>query len=196
MQASPALGPYSLFVTIVTATAAAGYALMNLCRLRPPDLASRPAGVIAVTALVAWGALVVLPAVPWAPLVLGPLLWLSWVALRRLARVQIPHPTSVALPGSAAGESTSEGEPESVLGFDPGVPLRRLTPLVAVPISAIGTYAVLAVLAPTSTGTGPFSVGFVGAVAALSAVGTGVLSWALWQAVSAPEPARSHRQRG
>jgi hypothetical protein len=166
--AVPDLGSYALFVSIVCAAAGAGYVVMHACAPRGRDLTSRAGLAVVVVLLAAWGVLVVVVAIPWAPLLLGALLVLVLASLRRL------------------GPDARDGAP---LGFEPGVPLRRAAPLVLVPLLAVATYAALVPLAPAEPGAGALYVLIVATIGALSAAGTVALVWALWRAWRRPSRA-------
>jgi hypothetical protein len=170
LAAAPQLGSYVVFVAIVTGATAAGYGLMSAFSLRPDDLRSRTMTIATLVLLGVWGLLVVVLPLPWAPLVLAPLLLLAWASMRRLDT----HASNEPPP-----EVASATPP---LGFDPGVPWRQLGPFAALPATAVATYAVLAPFAPASTGSGPFYVVFVAVVGALSVAGAVALAWALWHA--------------
>lgn len=117
---------------VVAGALALGYLLQ--ARVRPGAAALRPGRVAVAIGVVilAWAGLSVLPAVPFAPLILGPLLWLAWRGLARTAST--PEP----------------GADEALAAIVPGVPVRRLGALALVPLLApLGT-----VLAD-ATGTAP-----------------------------------------
>ncbi len=195
VAATPEPASYALFVVVVSAAAAAGYALLHAARLRPGDLRSRRAAAVALLMLGAWGVLVVVLALPWAPLLLGALVWLVWQSLRRLdggaptsevvgadgepvaPEVGVGNEAGAGTGAAADGDGTA-----AVLGFDPGVPWRRLGPFAALPLAAIATYAALSRAAPDTTGSGPFYVGFAGTVGLLTVAGSAALGWALWSA--------------
>lgn len=162
LAATPDVTAYAAFVGIVTLAAAAGYAVMHACAPRGGDLTGR-GGLAAVLLLLgAWGAAVVLVAIPWAPALLGLLIALVLLSLPRLPRVPV--------------------EEAAPLGWHPGIPLRRSAPLVLVPVSAVTTYAVLSPLAPGAPGEGPFYWLIVSIIGVLSVLGTAALGWALWRA--------------
>jgi len=154
----PGLASYAAFVVLVTAIAALGYYLLHRLPLAPTDLRSRPAAIASVAVLGVWGALMVLPAIPWAPLVLGPLVALAWFSLRRLSSQQ-PQVQEPAY----------------------GVPARRLAPLALIPATAIALYAALAPLDAGVRGEGPFFLTLLVLVLGLSALGAVALGWAQWR---------------
>ncbi len=160
----PGLASYAVFVAIVSAAAILGYLLADRVPLRDGDLRSRWGAIVSVAVLAVWGAVMVLPSLPWAPLVLGPLLALAWFSLRRLSRHEPP-----------AGRTAIAAE------WPAGVPLRRLGPLALVPVTAVALYAVLVPLDPGVRGEGPFFLVLLGAVIVLTLVGTVALLWSLWR---------------
>jgi hypothetical protein len=160
---------YAVFVVVATAVLALGYGMQDACRPGPRDLRSRWAPRVVVGLLLLWAVPVVIVPVPWAPVVLGALLALAWTTLRRLS-------------GAAAlGE-------RDLLGWEPGVPWRRLPPLALVPAVAVLTYVTASPLSGRQTGTGVVYDGFLAAVVLLSVGGSGLLVWSLWRAWG---PARS-----
>lgn len=158
------LASYALFALVVSAAAAVGYLVLDRVPLREPDLRSRWGAAATVAALALWGGLMVLPSIPWAPLVLGPLVALAWFSLRRLSRDE-PAPGRTAIP----------------VDWPVGVPLRRLGPLVLVPVSAVALYALLGPLDAGVRGEGPFFLVLLGFVLLLTLVGAVALLWGLWR---------------
>lgn len=156
------LASYALFALVVSAVAAIGYVLLDRVPLGPADLRSRWAGIASIAVLAVWGGLLVIPAIPWAPLVLGPLLALVWFSLRRL---------STRDPGRVAVRRE----------LPMGVPARRIAPLALVPGVAIALYAALVPLDPGVRGEGPFFLTLLLIVIALSACGAVALAWAQWR---------------
>jgi hypothetical protein len=180
VAATPAVAAYAVFVAIVAGASGLGYGLMGARGLQTGDLTSRWMTRLVVLALAVWGVLVVVLALPWAPLLLGVLLWLVTASRRRLddaARRSTSDP--VGAPHHAGGWASSP-DVTAPLGFEPGVPWRRLGAFTALPVAAVATYAGLTPAAPTSTGSGAFYVGFIAAVAVLSVLGAASLAWALW----------------
>lgn len=163
----PAPASFALFVVVVTAAAAIGYAVLDRVPLRPGELRSRPAAVASIVVLAAWAGVLVLPSIPWAPLVLAPLVALAWFSLRRLgAREPAPAPPSY------------------------GVPARRLAPLALVPAVATALYTGVAPFDPDLRGEGPFFLVLLAGVVGLSVLGAAALVWALWRAW---RPSRAER---
>lgn len=160
--AAPDLAAYALFVVVVCAAAGAGYVVMHACAPRGRDLTTRAGLVVVLGLLGVWGALVVVAAIPWAPLLLGALVALVVLSLRRLGPTES---ASLSLP----------------LGFEPGIPWRRIAPTALVPVLAVATYAALVPFATTEPGTGPFYVLIVAMIAVLSLAGTVALVWSLWR---------------
>jgi hypothetical protein len=160
--AVPDLPAYAVFVAVVCAAAALGYVVMRACAPRGNDLTSRTGLIVVVALLAVWGALVVVAAIPWAPAVLALLMSVALLSLRRLGPAERP-------------------DTDPVLGFEPGIPARRLAPFALVPVLAVATYAVLSPLAPAGPGGGPFYWLFVGIVGVLSLLGAVALVWALWR---------------
>lgn len=164
---TPDLGSYAVFALVVSAAAAVGYVLVDRVPPLGGDLRSRWGAIATVAALALWGGLTVIPALPWAPLVLAPLVALAWFSLRRLSTQEPPT-------GRAAAPVT--------VALPVGVPARRLAPLALVPASAIGLYALLAPLDAGVRGEGPFFLVLLVAVVVLSLAGAAALIWALWRA--------------
>jgi hypothetical protein len=158
----PGLASYAVFALVVSAAAALGYYLIDRLPLGPTDLRSRWGAIASIAVLAVWGGLLVVPAIPWAPLVLGPLLALAWFSLRRL---------STRAPGRVAVRRE----------LPIGVPARRLAPLALVPGSAIALYAALVPLDPGIRGEGPFFLVLLLIVIVLSALGAVALGWAQWR---------------
>jgi hypothetical protein len=155
---------YALFVAVVTAAAGIGYGIQDRTGPRPGDRSSRWALVLVIGALVAWSVPVVVLPLPWAPLVLAPLLGVAWFALRRLT----PQTSAV---------------PTDVIGWTVGVPWSRLHPLVALPVAAVLVYLAASPLSTTPTGTGVPYWAFVATIIVLSVAGTTATGWALIQAL-------------
>jgi hypothetical protein len=170
--ARPDLPSYVAFVAVVTAVAMLGYAVMSRCAPQPDERPARWSLVAVLLVLAVWWVLTVVVAVPWAPVVLVLLVALVWASLRRLE--------AGAATGATVGQHDSAEEP--VLGWTPGIPWRSLAPLVALPVAALATYALLSPLAPDEPGSGPLHVCFVGLVAGSSVVGAVALVWSLWRA--------------
>ncbi len=160
--AAPDLAAYALFVVVVCAAAGAGYVVMHACAPRGRDLTTRAGLVVVLGLLGVWGALVVVATIPWAPLLLAALVALVVLSLRRLGPTES---ASLSLP----------------LGFEPGIPWRRIAPTALVPVLAVATYAALVPFATTEPGTGPFYVLIVAMIAVLSLAGTVALVWSLWR---------------
>jgi hypothetical protein len=159
----PGLASYAFFVAIVSAAAILGYLLVDRVPLRDGDLRSRWGAIASVVVLALWGVAMVLLPLPWAPLVLGPLLALAWFSLRRLSRAEPPSGRT-AIPAQ----------------WPVGVPLRRLGPLTLVPVTAIGLYAVLEPLDTGVRGEGPFFALLLAFVLVMTLVGSVALLWSLW----------------
>lgn len=166
--AVPDVASYALFVVVVSAAAAVGYAVMHACAPRGADLTSRLGLAVVLLLLGVWGVLVVVVAIPWAPALLGLLVALAILSLRRLG-----PPARDDLP----------------LGFEPGLPAGRLGPLVLVPVVAVATYTALLPLAPGEPGSGAMYAVIVGIIVVLSLAGTVALGWALWVAWRRRRPA-------
>jgi hypothetical protein len=174
--AVPDLAAYALFVVVVCAVAGVGYVVMRACAPRGRDLTTRAGLVVVLGLLGVWGAVVVVVAIPWAPLLLGALVALVVLSLRRL--------------GPAEEPGTPRGSPRpSPLGFEPGIPWRRIAPTALVPVLAVATYAALVPFATSEPGTGPFYVLIVAMIAALSLAGTVALVWSLWRSWRRPRVA-------
>lgn len=171
VAASPSLPSYVAFVLVVWAAAAVGYAVLGALPLRDGDLRSRWATGACVAVLVAWAALTVVPAVPWAPVVLAALVLLCWTSLRRL------H------------ERDDDARPPAADAWPVGAPVRRLAPTLLVPVGAVATYAALSPLA-AGPGEGPLVVVIPAAVVLLSLAGAAALVRSL---VRAWRPRRSER---
>jgi hypothetical protein len=161
--ATPSLTAYAAFVAVVWAAAALGYLVLDRLPLRAVDLRSRWATGLCIALVVAWAGLLIVPAIPWAPAVLGLLLLLGWMSLRRLA-----------------GRSDAAATPAPG-SWPVGVPLRRLGPSLLVPVAAIAVYAALSPLA-AGLGEGPLVAALPVGVVGLSLAGTALLGWALWRA--------------
>lgn len=167
--ARPELASYAGFVAIVTVAAAAGYAVMSSCAPRADERPARWSLVAVLLVLAVWWVLMVVVAIPWAPVVLALLVAVVWASLRRLE-------------SRAAVEPPGGDGPAEVLGWTPGIPWRSMAPLVALPVTALATYALLVPLAPDEPGSGALYIGFVGVVAVSSVAGAGALVWSLWRA--------------
>lgn len=154
----PAWGPRDPAVLTLellepTVALAVGHAVLGLV----PLPTTRPSRLVtAATALVIGGLFVVGPllSVPWAPLLLGPLLALCWYGLRREAAA------------TAAGAPSTDADADARRPGDPGPPVRtsaagplltrlrapvrfgRLAWLALVPVTAGAVYAVARPLAP------------------------------------------------
>jgi hypothetical protein len=161
----PGLASYAAFVAIVSAAAILGYLLVDRVPLRDGDLRSRWGAIVSVAVLAVWGGVMVLPSLPWAPLVLGPLLALAWFSLRRLSRDEPPS-----------------GRTAIAADWPVGVPLRRLGPLTLVPVTAVALYAALVTLDAGVRGEGPFFALLLGLVLLMTLVGSVALLWSLWHA--------------
>jgi hypothetical protein len=164
VQAVPEPLAFLLFATVVSAAAALGYWLMHVWAPGPDQLRGRAGLIGLVVVLLAWFAVVVVPAIPWAPVVLAALLALAWATLRRL----------VARGGSGAVPDAA--------GWPVGVPARALPPVLLVPGVALATYLALAPLAPDAGGESPIGIIAPAVIVATSLAGTVALVWALWRA--------------
>jgi hypothetical protein len=174
LPSSPTLPSYAAFVAVVWAAAALGYLVLDRLPLRAGDLLSRWGTGLCIALVVAWAGVLIVPAIPWAPAVLGLLLLLGWASLRRLVE-------------------RDDGAGRPAAGTLPlGVPLHRLGPSLAVPGAALAVYAALSPLA-AGPGEGPLVLALPIGVVGLSLAGTAALGWALWRAWrprrSAPHPA-------
>ena len=168
----PDLLGYAQFVGVVSVAAILGYYLVQRVPLQGGDLRSRWGAIASVAVLGAWGAVMVLPSLPWAPLVLAPLLALVWFSLRRLAG-QEPPVGRTAIPEQ----------------WPSGVPARRLGPLVLVPASALALYAALIPLDAGVRGEGPFFLILLVFVIVTTLVGAVALTWSLWRTWRPRRPA-------
>ncbi len=109
---------------IATVALALGYGLMAVARPGPAALVRGRTAIVVGAAVALWACVLVVPAVPFAPVVLAPLLWLVVRALRRTRPA-----------GSASDAGTA------LAAALPGVPPARLAPLAAVPALAAGAAA-------------------------------------------------------
>jgi hypothetical protein len=172
--AVPSYASFSLFVLVVWAAAAAGYALLDRLPLPSDALRSRWGTGLCVALVVLWAGVMIVPAIPWAPALLVALLALVWSSLRRLP---------------ARGTGVRPPAPGS---WPVGVPVRRLGPSLLVPVTALVVYAALSPLA-AGAGEGVLVLALPIGVVGLSIAGAAALAWALWRSWrlgrSAPEPA-------
>lgn len=174
LPAVPSYASYGLFVLLVWAAAAAGYVVLDRLPLPSGALRSRWGTGLCVGLVVLWAGLLIVPAIPWAPVLLAGLLALAWSSLRRLQA----HGTGVRPPAPGS--------------WPVGVPVRRLGPSLLVPVTALAVYAALSPLA-AGVGEGVLVLALPIGVVGLSAVAAAALAWALWRAWhlgrSAPEAA-------
>lgn len=173
LLARPDVLSYAGFVVLVSAVAMVGYAVMSRCAPQPDERPARWSLVVVLLVLAAWWVVTVVVVIPWAPVVLALLVALVLASLRRLESRAATGPTATQQDDSAK---------EPVLGWTPGIPWRSLAPLVALPLSALASYALLAPLAPDEPGSGPLYICFVVLVAVSSVAGTVALAWSLWRA--------------
>lgn len=160
----PDLLRYAQFVGVVSVAAILGYYLVQRVPLQGGDLRSRWGAIASVVVLGLWGAVMVLPSLPWAPLVLAPLLALVWFSLRRLS-----------------GQDPPEGRTAIPAQWPSGVPAKKLAPLVLLPVSAIALYAALMPLDTGARGEGPFFLTLLAFVIVTTLVGAVALIWSLWR---------------
>lgn len=158
----------------LAATAVVGLCHLSLGRLvRPADLVPRrPWLWVACIAGGVWFAILVLPAVPWAPLELAALLAVCVWGLRTLADT----------------DRTRAGALDAVCDR---VPVARLGLLAALPVSATVTYAALV---EASLDDPTIRALFLDAIVWTQMLaGWAVFAWALWSAARCP---RASQDRG
>jgi hypothetical protein len=170
VQAVPEPARFLAFVLVIMSAAALGYWVMHLWAAPAPGRGGRVGVILLAAVLITWFAVVVVPAVPWAPLALAALLALAWASVRRLA---------------ARGGS---GPLPAPVDWPVGVPARRLLPAVLVPVVAMAAYLGLAPLAPGDGGDSAVGIVAPGVIVVTSLAGTLALGWALWRAWGPARP--------
>lgn len=122
------IGTFALYTAAVTTAVALCHGLLGRV-VRASDLVPRTAWTwTMVAAGGAWFAILVVPAVPWAPLQLAALLWVCrWGLLR----------------ASEGGDAVTPGAHGLLQTITETIPLSRLGMLAALPATATVTYAVL-----------------------------------------------------